>query len=209
MMEGSMQEATLAEPEQTVCEFEGTRRPVFAEELPPADEEMLEKELSELDTLGLGLKEGGDAAGLLEAACLPSGDEMTLREGYMPTSPVYSSIDLPEEDEVRAPNKKRPHAVASGDAVPEPEEQRSTSRGQRRIKLSLQPQPPTCDTLLSPMPVDEPAAAGTEQSCPTFPGQPPEVNDRPRATSFGASQLAPAFHTKEMPAERWWQEGTR
>jgi hypothetical protein len=35
----------------------------------------------------------------------------------MPTSPVYSSIDLPEEDELRAPKKKRPHAVASGDAI--------------------------------------------------------------------------------------------
>ncbi|GAQ91543.1 hypothetical protein KFL_008030060 [Klebsormidium nitens] len=142
--EGSMQDlnrdGAAAEHEQSVWKKGGTGRPDFAEELLPTDEEMLEKDLSESDTLGLELEEGGNAAGLLDAvAGLPSSDEMMLREEYRPTSPVYSSIALPEEDEVRAPNKKRPHAVASSDAVPEPEEQRSTSRGQRRTKMSLQP----------------------------------------------------------------------
>lgn len=55
-MDGSMQETNrdgaVAEPEQSVCKTGGTIRD-FAEVLLPANEEMLEKELSELDELGL------------------------------------------------------------------------------------------------------------------------------------------------------------
>jgi hypothetical protein len=57
MMDGSMQEViragAAAEHEQSCTEDGDPGRPDFAEELLPADEEMLEKDLSELDTLGL------------------------------------------------------------------------------------------------------------------------------------------------------------